>query len=47
MGGLVTLVEGVGEHKTGLGVSEMSRVGNLIQNIGESGTQVTLVEKPK
>ena len=44
IGGPVTPVEGVGEHETGLDVTEMSRIRNLIQNLGESGTQMTLVE---
>ena len=44
IGGLVTPVEGVGEHETGLSDTEMSRITNMIQNVGEGGTQMTLVE---
>ena len=44
VGGLITSVEGVGEHKIGLGLTEMSCIRNIIQNVGESRTQMALVE---
>ena len=44
VGGLITSVEGVGEHETGLCLTEMSCIRNIIQNVGESRTQMALVE---
>ena len=44
VGGLITSVEGVGEHKIGLGLTEMPWIRNIIQNVGESRTQMALVE---